>query len=230
MVYYAIGDIHGELEQLKTLHRVIDNYHQEYFAGMSQVRIHLGDYVDRGPNSYGVIEYVMQLSRRTDVTWVNLKGNHESMLLDALTTKSELARQVWLRNGGDSTLQSYTGRGCTTIPEEHINWLKALPSQHVDIARKLIFVHAGIDPHRFPFGNDKVHLWTRSPEFLDSQTWSNPELNGARVVHGHTPTADFQPFISADGRRINVDTGAVYKGFLSAAVIADNHEIKFLNA
>lgn len=228
-VYYAIGDIHGQLEQLIALHQNIAEYHQQRYFSQSKAIVHLGDYIDRGEDSCGVIEYLMQQQSSDDTTYIHLKGNHENLMLEAYFSTKSAAYVGWLINGGEATLSSYQKRSYQQPPEQHFEWLKSLPTQYIDREQKLVFVHAGIDPFKFPYGSDKTHMWTRSQAFFDSTTWNNPALEGVRVVHGHTPTGDSQPEISDDGRRINVDTGAVKGGKLTAAVISPQ-SVEFLVA
>src|SRR5262249_30232714 len=113
------------------------------------------------------------------------------------------------------------------VDSEHVDWIRALP---VMLRREtFVFVHAGIDPWRFPNEGDEVKLWTRSRAFFDSAEWpSTPELDGVVVVHGHTPTDDFRPDVSP--RRINIDTGACYGGPLTCAVLAPSEAPRFLRA
>lgn len=227
-VYYAIGDIHGEASRLRRMHNTIHAMHAERFGEFGKTVIHLGDYVDRGPDSYDVIETIIALEKQPDISVISLKGNHEQLMLDACLKVDQHAWRCWLKNGGDDTLSSYQQRNFTTPPVYHLDWLRARASMHWDKSAKLIFVHAGIDPHKFPLGDDRIKLWTRARSFFDTTCWSSPELDGMRVVHGHTPTKNDKPEISEDRRRINIDTGACYGGPLTAVVIAPGQDPSFL--
>ena len=103
-IYYAIGDIHGELTKLKALHDKISKFHNNHYVDRPHTRIHLGDYVDRGPESCGVINYVQSLEAHKDFDVINLQGNHEIMMLEAHETSTETALRQWLVNGGEQTI------------------------------------------------------------------------------------------------------------------------------
>ena len=230
-VLYAIGDIHGEAARLRRLHQLIRDRHLAEHPGTPLHIIHLGDFVDRGPDSCGVIETILALENDPDCQVINLRGNHEQMMQDALLHTTPSAFQFWVANGGEETLGSYHENGFGDVPERHRAWIANLPTLHLDHAHKLAFVHAGIDPATFPDCSDKVRMWTRSNAFFNTERWTNPALKGWRVVHGHTPTEDGYPDTNApDGRRINIDTGAVYGGRLTAAAFALGEEVRFLYA
>lgn len=230
-VIYAIGDVHGEADRLRRLHRSIFDRHAFEYNGFDIKIIHLGDYVDRGPDSCGAISAIIDLETSTDHTVISLRGNHEQMMLDAMDRATPSAYETWCRHGGDDTLSSYRKQGHVTLPSKHLNWVRALPTIHIEQEAGLIFVHGGIDVDEYPGGSEVVHLWTRSLDFFNSDLWSNPALNGLRVVHGHTPTEDFFPEIDGqNARRINLDTGAVFGGRLTAAIFAPDQDIKFIYA
>ncbi|MCA8902179.1 MAG: serine/threonine protein phosphatase [Hyphomonas sp.] len=213
----AIGDIHGEAGRLDALHAAIFDHHRLLYPEARLTLVHLGDYVDRGPDSCGVIETLMKLEGRDDLTSICLKGNHEEMMLDALIAGE--TDGMWMRSGGAETMASYHRRDFPEVPKGHRNWLKSLPVHHILEDRKLLFVHAGIAPGRWPELDEQVALWTRARRFFDVTQWDNPALEGWTVVHGHTPTGDFCQDVQGDPpRRINIDTGAVYGGKLTAAL------------
>ncbi len=236
-VFYAIGDIHGLAERLGELHTAILT--DASVANARAVIVHLGDYVDRGPDSFGVIERVRALEAQASESGafdvVSLRGNHEQMMIDAANDAFEHATEHWAANGGDSTVASYLNAGRKAGPlegmldAEHLVWLQALPTLHWDSERRLAFVHGGIDPEAFPNCRDEVRMWTRSRQFFDTELWPDrAELTGLTVVHGHTPTDDGQPEVVP--LRINVDTGAVYGGPLTCVVLAANQKPRFLYA
>ncbi len=214
MRVYAIGDVHGCLDRLSTLHEAIAADLAARPVADS-VLIHLGDYVDRGPDSAGVIWLLARgvvappVARRVD-----LQGNHEAMMLAALTGKPRLA-ECWVDNGGDETLRSYDAppdalpdEWVQSVPLSHRQWLASRPLTHSEGG--YLFVHAGIRPGR------KIHrqspddlLWIREP-FLSSQ-----DTHPLVVVHGHTPAG--APVIRAN--RIGIDTGAVMGGALTCLVL-----------
>lgn len=227
-IIYAIGDVHGEADRLRALHDAIFVHHEQRHAGVPMKLIHLGDYVDRGPDSAGVIGMLRDLERYSDVDTVNLRGNHEQMMIDAYDKGSD-ERLHWLMNGGDATIESYARRGLQDPPETDLDWLRNLPTLHLEEDAKIAFVHAGVDPRTFPDCEDRIHMWTRSPRFMDPSRWDIGGLDGWRVVHGHTPTEDFEPKVAGEpARRFNLDTGAVYGGKLSAGVFAPGEPVEFL--
>lgn len=229
--YYAIGDVHGEIEKLDQLLHYI---REDALARKVTHRIvFLGDLIDRGPDSRRVIERAIHLSSTEDA--IVLKGNHEELMLHAYDKRESVGIYWWCENGGDETITSYmTANGVCddwrdAIDKSHIAWLRTRPVMVRDEARGLVFVHGGIDPRVFPGCTDEVRMWTRSNNFLDTRRWpKRPELDSICVIHGHTPTADFEPFLHE--RRINIDTGACFGGPLTAVALAPNERPRFLRA
>ncbi len=231
IVYYAIGDVHGELVKLDRLLGFIRDDARAYSCGYKIV--FLGDLIDRGENSRDVVARAMKATGAGEA--VALKGNHEQLLLHAYANKESIGIYHWAENGGDQTIASYKGANGDSddwrdaIDREHLRWLSALPVTLHDEARKIVFVHAGIDPRLFPACTDEIRMWTRSEKFFDPGRWpKRPELDGLLVVHGHTPTHDMKPH--ANPRRINVDTGACFGGPLTCAVLAPRERPRFLRA
>jgi len=224
---YAIGDVHGEAIRLGHLHEAIFETHKLMHGDAPLTLVHLGDYVDRGPDSFGVIETLQKLEASDRCALVNLRGNHEQMMLDAVNSDNDY--DFWLSNGGTETLKSYAAAGFQSVPDAHLEWLADLPTLHIAEAERLIFVHAGIDISIWPQTRSDVHLWTRSKRFFNAQNWDNPELENWCVVHGHTPTDGFHPETEGTpARRINLDTGAVYGGPLTAAKFSPGQPPRFL--
>jgi serine/threonine protein phosphatase 1 len=216
---YAVGDIHGRLDLLEAM---IDRINANA-KGRGQVElrtlIFLGDYVDRGPDSCGVVERLITDPPPGFDTHF-LKGNHEAILLDFLEEAWRLDH--WLLNGGEPTMQSYgvdTERLARLRAPAEI-WRKAfaeaLPAAHLHFFRHLklsvsfgdyLFVHAGVRPG-VPLGaqSESDLVWIRAP-FLNYA-----EPFGKVVVHGHTPTREPVSRVN----RIGIDTGAVFTGRLTA--------------
>ena len=197
---FAIGDIHGCAAELDELLGILP------LAPGSTV-VFLGDYIDRGPDSRAVVERIIELRKTNEV--VTLMGNHESMLLDFLDGQDEQRVARFIFNGGGATLASYAEpNGAYRIPKAHLEFFKALRLSH-DTASHF-FVHAGV-PNEPLSGINldqswQEMLWTRK-KFLSSRfAWEKV------IVHGHTPV----PNVEISPNRINLDTGCVYGGTLSA--------------
>ena len=214
---YAIGDVHGCLDRLAALHGLIaEDLAQRPIARPTV--IHLGDLIDRGPKSAGVIELLCRPWTAGSPSMVNLTGNHEEMCLRALGGRSPAAVDHWLENGGSAALKSW-GADPLEPPD---TWLRTIPPAHLRFLRRLglthgqggyVFVHAGLRPGR-PMAEQVRDdlLWIREP-FL-SATTPFPAV----VVHGHSPA----PEPELRSNRINVDTGAVAGGRLTCAVLEED--------
>ena len=213
---YAIGDIHGCLDRLRALHDAIA---ADLAARptASALLVHLGDLVDRGPDSAQVVAHLATAPPPAGVTeTLTLRGNHEAMMLAALDAPDrDHAALVWMQNGGADTLLSWGVSRRTeprdwaaALPADHVAFLRALPLRHQDGG--YLFVHAGIRPG-VPLARQDPHdlIWIREP-FLSSKL-----DHGAVVVHGHTPTPE--PVLRAN--RIGIDTGAVMGGALTCLVL-----------
>ena len=223
---YAIGDIHGHLDKLAEVHRLIARDRAEQADPTAPV-VHIGDLVDRGPDSRGVLDYLLAGLERGE-PWVVLKGNHDRMFAGFLEDPDSQdpglrADLNWThpRLGGAETLASYgvTGVGDRFLADQGAEARRAVPVAHRDFLAGLetsflhgdaFFVHAGIRPG-VPFDRQTETdlLWIRAP-FLD-----DTRDHGALVVHGHTPV----DLVTHYGNRLNTDTGAGYGNPLSAVVI-----------
>lgn len=228
-VYYAIGDVHGEKAKLDDLLEQIARD-----AGDAEHRIvFLGDLIDRGAESRAVVETAMRLN--SEERAIVIRGNHEELMLHAMDHNESAGIYWWATNGGDETIESYQlvngpkDDWREAVDSEHVKWLRALPTMHRDKERGLVFVHGGIDPKTFPNDSDEIRMWTRSEKFFRSERWpKRDELKSILVVHGHTPTHDFEPELQT--RRINVDTGACFGGPLTAVALAPAEPPRFLHA
>ncbi len=200
---YAIGDIHGSLQKLRDLIKLC----KRHADGLLATFIFLGDYIDRGPDSRGVIAMLMDLQLRQPHRVIALKGNHEAFAVEVVD--GDIEPEFWLREGGAATLRSYHINDARDLPDKHIAWLRALPLCYDDGQR--FFVHAGIDPDK-PLSTQVDHdlIWIREPFLSDTRDY------GRLIVHGHTPQTDGIPDFR--GNRLNLDTGAVFGRPLTAAV------------
>jgi len=229
-IFYAIGDVHGEDARLGELHEILLEHHSLLHAGAAMTLVHLGDYIDRGPDSHGVIERLMNMTLPGEADQlIHLHGNHERGAVDSTRGDDESTLASWLKWGGEETLVSYRKQGHDWILPHHVDWMADLPVIHVEEEAKLIFVHAGVDPKRYPEDDEQVYLWSRKAKHFDAVAHENPALEGWTVVHGHTPTKDSEPE-HVNGRRINIDTGAVYGGKLTAVCLAPDAQPIFLHA
>ncbi len=213
---YAIGDVHGCVDKLRRLHAAI--------AADVAVRpvanallIHLGDYIDQGPDSAGVVALLAAGPTMPGVRVINLMGDHERMLTEALNGDRAAATD-WLWAGGREALPSW---GLDpALPREQ--WEDALPPAHVAFLRALelthregdyVFVHAGIRPG--------VPLALQTPDDLVTMRqpflWSEDDF-GFVVVHGHSST----PGMVMTRNRIALDTGAGMGEKLTCAVLEED--------
>jgi serine/threonine protein phosphatase 1 len=202
---FAVGDIHGCLDKLNRLLAACEAH-----AGARPAHyVFLGDYIDRGPQSRGVIDLLMAKQAAQPGTVVCLRGNHEQMAIDAHARVRAIP--LWLANNALSTLRNYDGK---RISPEHLAWLNALPFCHDDGLR--FFVHAGIDL-AVPLAAQapEVMVWMREPFLSECDAVDC----GRFIVHGHTPVPGGSPDLRR--RRVNLDTAAVMGGPLTAAVFDD---------
>jgi serine/threonine protein phosphatase 1 len=213
---YAIGDIHGCLDKLHSLLLRCE----KHAAGRLVSFVFLGDYIDRGPQSCSVIDCLIDLKAQGESV-VTLMGNHEAMALAVIDGRSP--SQLWFAQGGLATLKSYGVAEPHELPRAHVDWLRALSLRHDDGRR--FFVHAGVNPATpLETQDDFDLLWIREP-FL-----SHRGDYGRLIVHGHTPLPDGVPELH--GNRLNLDTGAVFGGPLTAAIFdeAQTEPVGFLQA
>ena len=196
----AIGDIHGCHRSLLEL---LDRLRADPLA---DTLIFLGDYLDRGPDSRGVIETLLIL-RKTYRNLICLRGNHEAMFLDFYGAgKNE---ELFFNNGGAKTLSSYglsvaDARAGVGFPAEHLDFLIGLTSSHETPA--YFFVHAGLRPGIAIADQSPEDLFWIRHEFIASD-WNF----GKTIVFGHTPLRE--PLLETN--KIGIDTGAVYGGLLT---------------
>jgi serine/threonine protein phosphatase 1 len=236
MNIFAIGDIHGCLTELTILHKKILSH--DNFDVKNDLLIYLGDYIDRGKNSKGVIDQILKL-KDEKIKTIDLMGNHEEFMIDFLFNKSNNIKQ-WLNFGLDQTLRSYDielvdfikngfeddiidnlrNELLNKMSEGHINFFKNLDLSYS--SEKYLFVHAGIDSGKTLEGQSKKDfLWSRSKEFF------HKDFKAEKIiVHGHTPEKNYinYPY------RINVDLGCYFSGKLSCVCLSDEDDSRvFIN-
>lgn len=215
----AIGDVHGHLEELEEIIKILKRDHNP------DLYVIIGDYVDRGPNSRGVIEFVKSASRKKN--FVCLKGNHEDMMIVSAYGLSDPAH--WLANGGDKTFSEYGGsdpslltpeelKAAMSVLEKDAKFLDDLPVYLV--TDKYVFVHGGIPRADMDISTDlaaSIMIWHRGAQ---------PKWQERIVVHGHTPVKR----VLITDTEINVDTGCGFGLSLSAAVIdTETDEVKVVS-
>jgi len=220
MRLYAIGDVHGCLDKLTAVEAALRDDLAAYPVENYRT-ILIGDYIDRGPESCGVLEWIAH--RRADLHLLTLRGNHEAMMEAFLADPDGAALALWTANGGDAALASFGLSGTGPFAWNDAAARRALADDmHAALDARAagvieglsmtaafgdyIFVHAGLRPGiALDAQCDEDLLWIRDP-FLGSDADF-----GAVVVHGHTPMrrVDLRP------NRIGLDTGAVFGGPLS---------------
>lgn len=219
MRLYIIGDIHGRSDLLD---RIVDEINRDIneFGWQESLTITLGDYVDRGPDSRGVLDRLSRNPFPTD--YIALKGNHEAIFEEFVNQPS--VANHWRDLGGLETLHSYgvpmdnlmLGKGfeeaaralSAVIPEAHRTFLASLKT-HISIDNCFL-CHAGVRPN-VPLDRQNANdlLWIRD-EFLNSR-----QSFGKMIIHGHTPNEwpEVRP------NRVNLDTGAFATGRLTCLVL-----------
>lgn len=221
MRLYAIGDIHGQLELLKQAHaRVMRD------GGEDALIVHVGDLIDRGPDSRGVVEYLSK-GQRGGRPWIVTRGNHDRFLTNFLRDPNWIdpglsTSQHWIDHrglGAAATLASYGVDHALPRDRLHAEAVKAVPSSHAEFLASLplwflhplaLVVHAGIRPSIDLQEQAELDLvWIRKG-FLESEA-----DHGPLVVHGHTAIRT----ATHHGNRLNVDGGAAYGRPLCAVVI-----------
>jgi len=217
---YAIGDIHGECELLEELLASLPLRDDDRL-------LFVGDYVDRGPDSCGVVNTLLRVQKER--TCVFLLGNHESMFLSFLGWKRReyFGGDAFLMNGGDRTLASYgfferedTDVKSFELPKGHARFFRKLKMYHRE--GDYLFVHAGLGRDLLnEVDIDYVLRKSRSEDLLwDRTSVDLPHKLGVTLIYGHTPAADFSIRWN-DPFSIGIDTGAVYGGKLTAIRLPD---------
>jgi len=174
MSTYVVSDIHGCAQTFRRLLNVIG------LKRIDDVLVIIGDVIDRGPDSRGVIEAIIQMQRDGfDIR--PIRGNHEEMLLMAERTGVFEDLATWLENGGEATLKSYGVDHPKNVPVEHLEFLEGLP--YYRMTGKYLFVHAGLDfslDEPLSVAGRTEMLWTRSEKVIPSR------IGGRTLLTGHT--------------------------------------------
>lgn len=246
-VIYAVGDVHGRLDCLKELRKKISADGQKY---NERKVVYLGDYVDRGPDSYGVIQEFIE-NPLEGFEEIFLMGNHEDFMVKALSSEADWDRvKSWLYNGGVRTLQSYKidvvnmigryqdvvmefngfnmGLAEKVMPKLQIELANNVPPEHYNFFKNMKLSHTE-DGYFF------VHAGVNPDLSLEEQTdhdllWirhrflDSDKDFGVKVVHGHTPNV----VVQQKPNRIGIDTCAFDTGVLTAVAITNGQEY-FLN-
>lgn len=210
--FIAIGDVHGCLKSMEALLEKLKPYYDRQF-------VFVGDYIDRGPSSKQVVDYLLDFKEEVDCVF--LRGNHEQMLLDAFNRDKV---SLWMMNGGRSTLESY---GFTqedrSLPKKHERFYNDTRLYYD--TENYFFVHAGVSPGKTIAESledkSEIHefLWERSHLNAFETPWEKT------VVFGHTP----RPKPLQKNKMIGIDTGCVYDrvgyGKLTAAKLPEEEFI-----
>lgn len=208
--FIVVGDIHGCLKSLEALMRELEPH-------ADRTHVFLGDYIDRGPDSYGVVEYLLEFSRGHDCVF--LRGNHEQMLIDALMEGDAESWAHWLHNGGTLTMDSYRRHGLSPMEARGHADFYVSTEMYFDTPGYL-FVHGGVNPflsvERNLAATDPYEfLWERRHLDMDAPKWEKT------VVFGHTPMQ--KPLLRPP--MVGLDTGCVFAdrgyGKLSALLLPE---------
>ena len=243
---YAVGDVHGCSDLYDRLETEIRADAHNRAPNRPILVVLLGDFIDRGPDSAGMVERLLEdmsaQSGTAPLKRISLLGNHERMFQKFLDAPSTNA--AWLNYGGVETLASYglypseTGQFemsdrrfaqavYSVIPDSHRKYLNKLPTS-LRVPGYLL-CHAALDPTRPLRDQDEEPMLWGKPEALDNASPDSPLLTemadlGLQLVHGHVPQLEPQQ----TGSRINLDTGAYTTGNLSAACLGPGELVAFL--
>ncbi|MEM7663897.1 MAG: metallophosphoesterase [Pseudomonadota bacterium] len=220
---YVIGDVHGRLDLLNDLLQLIeeDNDRRE---NKETIIVFLGDLIDRGPDSRGVID-LLSTAPPSFAKCYFIKGNHEDVLVRGLEGEPRLLTP-WLKFGGQACAQSYgVDIGAIHGQEEHVIehvLLSAIPAAHINFMKNFyesirfgdyLFVHAGLRPNVPLEQQSAKDMMGIRKEFLESDADF-----GCVVVHGHSVS----DAVVIKDNRIGIDTGAYATGVLTALRIEDD--------
>jgi len=210
---FAIGDIHGCSKTFEAMlfDKIEIKKSDQIFC--------IGDYIDRGKDSKGVIDIILTL-KDEGFSIYTLRGNHEQMMLDAFT--DDEAMDVWLNNGGGATLKSFGIKSLRDLPDRYLSFL--METEFYLQKDRYIFTHAGLNFENENIFEDKdAMLWIRYFERYQ------PALGNKLLIHGHTPEP-LDHILNQTGNCINIDGGCVYahKRHFGNLVVFDANERKLI--
>lgn len=216
----VIGDIHG---CAKTLRSLIE----EYVRPEKEDNLYLlGDYVNKGPDTKGVIDYILELKQQ-DYLVECLRGNHDQMMMDAW--KDDSVAKRWLEHGGDATLKSFGSEKLADVPMSYYFFL-ATTSFFADLD-DFILVHAG-----FNFNAREIYEDFDAMLETRDMTVDMVKTEGKKIVHGHVPVelTQLTNMVKKDWNSLSIDTGCVYDspsgmGYLTALVLETQELISVKN-
>lgn len=211
MKYYVLADLHGRYDLLsKAVVKIAEHANGEEYTFVS-----LGDYIDRGPQSKEIIDFLMEFSKAENV--ICLKGNHEDTMVQVCNNPTMYNQKWWADNGGTTTWDSYGG--WESIDTKHVNWMRNLPYYYE--TTKQLFVHAGIP-------QSEMNLPPRNLRHFEAMIWMSYDKSdgrgwkGKHVVHGHHQFED-GPHVwhGRYGGRTDLDCWAYHTGRLVIGVFDD---------
>jgi serine/threonine protein phosphatase 1 len=210
---FAIGDIHGCSKTFKKL--LLDKIK----VNKSDTLYCVGDYIDRGEDSKGVVDLILDL-RTEGYTIHTLRGNHEQMLLDSIT--DEFETDAWLKNGGSATLRSFGIQSLRELQAIYLSFFEE--TKYYCKVENYIIVHAGLNFNKKDILADKdAMLWAR---YFDPV---QPALEDQVLIHGHTPKP-LDYILNQKGNCLDIDGGCVYtkKKNMGKLVAYDLDEKKYI--
>ncbi len=195
----AITDMHG---CAKTFRKLVE---EEVKLTLDDQLFLLGDYIDRGPDSKGVVDYIFTLMKRGHTVQC-LKGNHEQLMLNSENPRQAEETAHWLKNGGDATLDSFGAKVLSEVPRRYLDFFKSL-HYYLEVDEFLV-VHAGFNFRcNDPFSDTNAMIWIRNFP-IDKAV-----LGDRIIVHGHTPTylhVIKENIADKNSQVLNIDNGCVY--------------------
>jgi serine/threonine protein phosphatase 1 len=211
---YAIGDVHGCLDQL---HEALDWCAEDAHGRGLRGRVHLlGDFIDRGPDSRGVLDLLMGGSRDAHMEWLPIMGNHDEIFTLAWRRPQHPNHaQLWWDHGGQQTLASFGWDPTGKLPghlgeyvdEAYVEFIEGLP--HMNVTDDVLFVHAGVRP-----GVDVEDQALHDLLYIRGEFMRSSLDFGRIVVHGHTPDRNHPAVYD---NRVALDSGCFGSGNLSIA-------------